>query len=56
MVSVQSLSRVQLFATPQTSAPEKTMAPHFSALAWEIPWMEETGGLQSIGSLRVGHD
>ena len=34
---------------------EKAMAPHSSTLAWKIPWMEETGGLQSIGSLRVGH-
>ena len=31
------------------------MAPHFSTLAWKIPWMEEPGGLQSSGSLRVGH-
>ena len=31
------------------------MAPHSSTLAWEIPWMEEPGGLQSMGSLRVGH-
>ena len=36
--------------------PEKAMAPHSSTLAWKIPWMEEPGGLQSIGSLRVGHD
>ena len=35
---------------------EKTMAPHSSTLAWKIPWMEEPGGLQSMGSLRVGHD
>ena len=35
---------------------EKTMAPHFSTLAWKIPWMEKPGRLQSIGSLRVGHD
>ena len=35
---------------------EKAMAPHSSTLAWEIPWMEEPGGLQSLGSLRVGHD
>ena len=33
---------------------EKAMAPHSSALAWEIPWMEEPGGLQSTGSQRVG--
>ena len=35
---------------------EKTMAPHSSTLAWKIPWTEEPGGLQSMGSLRVGHD
>ena len=34
----------------------KAMAPHSSALAWKIPWMEEPGGLQSMGLLRVGHD
>ena len=32
------------------------MAPHFSTLAWKIPWMEEPGRLQSMGSLRVRHD
>ena len=32
------------------------MAPHSSTLAWKIPWMEEPGGPQSMGSLRVGHD
>ena len=35
---------------------EKAVAPHSSTLAWKIPWMEEPGGLQSVGSLRVGHD
>ena len=35
---------------------EKAMAPCASTLAWKIPWMEEPGGLQSMGSLRVGHD
>ena len=35
---------------------EKAMAPHFSTLAWQIPWMEEPGRLQSMGLLRVGHD
>ena len=35
---------------------EKAMAAHSSTLAWKIPWMEEPGGLQSMGSLRVGHD
>ena len=32
------------------------MAPHSSTLAWKIPWMEEPGRLQSMGSLGVGHD
>ena len=32
------------------------MAPHSSTLAWKIPWMEKPGRLQSIGSLRVGHN
>ena len=36
--------------------PAKAMAPHSSTLAWKIPWMEEPGGLQSMGSPRVGHD
>ena len=35
---------------------EKEMAPHSSTLAWKIPWMEEPGRLQSMGSLRVRHD
>ena len=35
---------------------EKEMAPHSSTLAWRIPWMEEPGGLQSMGSQRVGHN
>ena len=35
---------------------EKAMAPHSNTLAWKIPWMEEPDGLQSMGSLRVGHD
>ena len=32
------------------------MAPHSNTVAWKIPWMEEPGPLQSMGSLRVGHD
>ena len=35
---------------------EKAMAPHSSTLAWKIPWTEEPGRLQSMGSLRVGYD
>ena len=35
---------------------EKEMATHSSILAWRIPWTEEPGRLQSMGSQRVGHD
>jgi len=35
---------------------EKGMATHSSSLAWRIPWTEEPGGLQFMGSQRVGHD
>ena len=35
---------------------EKRMATPYSILAWRIPWTEEHGGLQSMESLRVGHD
>ena len=35
---------------------ENRMATHSSILAWSIPWTEEPGGLQSMGSQRVGHD
>ena len=35
---------------------EKAMAPHSSTLAWKIPWMEEPGGLKSMGFRRVGRD
>ena len=39
-----------------TSPTEKAMAPHSSTLAWKIPWTEEPGWLQSMGSRRVRHD
>ena len=45
---VQSLGREDLL--------EKEMATHSSILAWKIPWMEEPGRLQTVGSQRVGHD
>ena len=45
-----------VFLTYLKVTTEKAMAPHSSTLAWKIPWIEEPGGLQSMGSLRVGHD
>ena len=47
---------VAQFGTDTMVSTEKVMAPHSSTLAWEIPWTEEPGGLQSMGSWRVGHD
>ena len=44
-----------LFEQHYRMIPEKAMAPHSSILAWKIPWMEEAGGLQSMGLLRVRH-
>ena len=46
--------RVQLLG--QEDPLEKEMATHSSILAWRIPWTEEPGGLQFMGSQRVGHD
>ena len=40
----------------QEDALKEEMATHSSILAWKIPWTEESGGLQSMGSHRVGHD
>ena len=42
--------------TAVSNPPERAMAPHSSTLAWKIPLMEKSGGLQSMGSLRVGHN
>ena len=44
------------FLGDHSSLKEKAMATDSSTLAWEIPWMEEPGRLQSTGSLRVRHD
>ena len=52
---LQSFSALGSFPTSQFFA-EREMATHSSTLAWKIPWMEEPGRLQSMGSWRVGHD
>ena len=46
----------RLFMCLFTVCTEKAVAPHSSTLAWKIAWTEELGRLQSMGSLRVGHD
>ena len=48
--------QIQGFSPNCTLYVEKAMAPLSSTLSWKIPWMEEPGRLQSMGSLRVGHD
>ena len=47
---------IDCFTVALCNWPEKAMAHHSSTLAWKIPWMEEPGGLQSMGSLGVGHN
>jgi len=42
------------YTCSQKQTVEKAMAPHSSTLAWKIPWMEEPGGLQSMGPLKAG--
>ena len=46
----------QRLQRPRSKNLEKEMAAPSSTLAWRIPWREEPGGLQSMGSHRVGHD
>ena len=52
------MDKVSTFSqnTSGRASTEKAMAPHSSTLAWKIPWTEEPGRLQSMGSLRVRHD
>ena len=48
--------RIYKIFNKQSKTEEKAMATHSSTLAWKIPWTEETGRLQSMRWLRVGHD
>ena len=54
--STTSWSLSKFFTASCAFLLEKAMAPHSSTLAWKIPWLEEPGRLQSMGSLGVGHD
>ena len=51
-----SLSEPRELVMDREAWPEKAMAPHSSTLAWQIPWKEEPGRLQSMGSQRSRHD
>ena len=50
------MPETQVQSLGQEDPLEKEMATHSSILAWEVPWTEEPGRLQSVGSQRVGHD
>ena len=59
MVKKKNLPVIQetwIWSLGQDDPLEKGLATHSSILAWRIPWTEETGGLQSMGSQRVGHN
>ena len=51
-----AMQEIQVRSLGQEDPLEKVLATHSSILAWTIPWTEEPGGLQSMGSQRVGHD
>ena len=51
-----AMQETQVQSLGQEDPLEKEMEIHSSILAWEIPWMEEPGRLQSMGSQTVGHD
>jgi len=53
---VQETQEMRVRSLGQEEPLEKEMATHFSILAWRIPWTEEPGRLQSMGSQRVGHN
>ena len=54
--AMQKLKETQVRSLGQEDPLEKCMATHSSILAWRIPWTDEPGGLQSMGSQRVRHD
>ena len=51
-----AMRETQVQSLDQEDCLEKEMATHTSILAWEIPWTEEPGGLQSVGLQRIRHD
>ena len=50
------IQEIQVQSLGRDNSLEKEMATHFSILAWRIPWPEEPGQLQSVGSQKVKHD
>ena len=54
--NLPAMQETQVQSLGQEDPLEKAMATHSSILAWEVPWTEEPGGLQSMGSQRVRHN
>ena len=54
--NVPAVQETQVRPLGREDPPEKEMATHSSTLAWEIPWTQEPGRLQSMGLQRVGHN
>ena len=54
--TMPAMQEMQVQSLGQENHLEKGMATHSSILAWRTSWTEEPGGLQSMGSQRVGHD
>ena len=54
--NLPALQETQVLSLAREDPLEKEMATHSSIIAWRIPRREETGGLQSLGLQRVGHD
>ena len=55
VTNLHAMQEIQVRSLGQEDPLEKEMATHSRILAWKIPWTEEPGGLQSMGSLRAGH-
>ena len=53
---VQEIQETRVQSLGQEDPLKKEMVAHYNILAWEIPWTEEPGRLQSMGPQRVGHD
>ena len=53
---MQEMQKMWVWSLGQEDPVEEEMAIHCSILAWEIPWTEEPGGLQSMGLPSIGHD
>ena len=54
--NLATMHETWVWSLGQEDPPEQKMMTHPSILAWEIPWTEEPGGLQSMGSKTVGYD